>query len=44
VLIEGGYEGYDTNVDSARHPGPYALSIEDRVVGEVYDLIRETNH
>jgi len=44
VLIGGGYEGYETNANSSVHPGPYALDTEERVVGKVYDLIRELNH
>jgi len=44
VLLEGGYEGYDTNAGSDVHPGPYALNTEDRVVGKVFDLIRDLNH
>ena len=44
ILIEGGYEGYETNANSSVHPGPYALDTEDRVIGKAYDLLRDLNH
>jgi neutral ceramidase len=42
VLIGGGYEGYDANLNS--HPGPFALSTEERVIAKVYELIQDTNN
>ena len=42
IIVEGGYEGYSANL--ARHPGPWATSTEDRVIGKVYELSRSINH
>jgi len=44
ILLEGGYEGYETNGGSPVHPGPYTLDTEDRVVGKVYALLQTLNH
>lgn len=42
VILTGGYEGYSAN--SGRHPGPWATSTEDRVIGKAYDLIQATTN
>lgn len=42
VIVEGGYEGYSANL--GRHPGPWATTTEDRVIGMVYELARSINH
>jgi len=39
VLEEGGYEGRDAMKLSSL-PGPWASSVEERIVGEVHDLLR----
>ncbi|MBI4660561.1 MAG: neutral/alkaline non-lysosomal ceramidase N-terminal domain-containing protein [Verrucomicrobia bacterium] len=45
VIIEGGYEGYSSNVSYGdRHPGPFTTTTEERVVEKVYELIRAINH
>lgn len=41
VILGGGYEGNSANL--GRHPGPWAPSTEDRVIGKAYDLIQATN-
>ncbi len=41
VILGGGYEGYSANL--GRHPGPWATSTEDRVIGKAFDLIQATN-
>ncbi len=42
VILTGGYEGYSANF--GRHPGPWATSTEDRVIGKAYDLIQDTTN
>lgn len=39
VLTEGGYEGGGAMLYTS-HPGPFAPSIEDRIVGKVHELVR----
>ena len=40
VLAEGGYEGR-TNMYNTIFPGPWAPSIEERIIGKVHDLVKE---
>lgn len=42
VIVEGGYEGYSANL--RRHPGPWAIDTEDRVIQKVFELLRSLNH
>ena len=42
VILGGGYEGRSSML--GRHPGPWAVSTEDRVIGLAYDLIQSLNH
>lgn len=42
VIIEGGYEGYSSNL--CRQPGPWAPTTEERVIGKAYELLRSINH
>lgn len=42
VIMEGGYEGYSANL--GRHPGPWATTIEDRIITTVHELSRSINH
>jgi hypothetical protein len=42
VILGGGYEGRSANL--GRHPGPFAVSTEDRVIGKAYELIQAINH
>lgn len=41
VLREGGYEGGDAMRYSA-FPGPFAESVEERIIAKVHDLVRDT--
>ena len=42
VILQGGYEGYSANF--GRHPGPWAVNSEERVIGKAYELISALNH
>ncbi len=39
VVEEGGYEGARA-MESTNYPGPFALSVEERVIGKVKELVR----
>ncbi len=39
VVQEGGYEGARA-MESTNYPGPFALSVEERVIGKVKELVR----
>jgi neutral ceramidase len=41
VILGGGYEGYSANL--GRHPGPWAVSTEDRVINKAYELLQAIN-
>lgn len=41
VLQEGGYEGGDAN--TGIHPGYWAPSVEERIIGKVHELRQKTN-
>jgi hypothetical protein len=41
VILGGGYEGWSANL--GRHPGPWAVSTEDRVIGKAYELLQAIN-
>jgi neutral ceramidase len=42
VILEGGYEGYSSNF--GRHPGPWAVDTEERVIRKVYEVLQSLNH
>ena len=41
VILGGGYEGYSANL--GRHPGPWAVSTEDRIINKAYELLQAIN-
>lgn len=42
VLEEGGYEGISANTRILNHPGRFAYTAEETVVGKVHELVRQT--
>ncbi len=41
VLQEGGYEGREAILRTGRFPGPFAPSVEERIIGKVHELVRK---